>query len=175
MYRKTHSVWQVVGVTIILALLPIGDTVFNRWYHQNTLCTRDDVGLRVFERVKLPPRYYDNQGRFKEPNGWFSGTLLLDGRYQKRSGYTEGGAFPFTAYERRFSGVFDVGQQRFISYEADYWAKGGGWWLVILRPMFPREDYLTYIRGIVNGPNCAAVIGAAEPSNASINAAFEGR
>ena len=155
------------------ALLPISDTIVNRWFHKNTLCTRDDVGLHVYERVKLAPRYYDSKGRFKEPEGWFSGAVLLNGRYQKRSGYTEDGVFPFTAYEKRFSGVFDTEQMRFISYEVDYWTKGGGWWLTIFRPIFPREDYLTYVRGIVNGVNCSAVLRFGDRLNESVNAVFE--
>ncbi len=172
-YRKFARQGAIVAI-VIFALLPIGDTIVNRWYHKNALCTRDEVGLRIYERVKLPQRYYDSQGRFKAPDGWFSGRVLVNGRYQKRSGYMEGGVFPFTAYEKRFSGVFDIEKNRFISYEVDYWTKGGGWWLTVFRPAFPREDYLTYVRGIVNGVDCSVVMRSSDRRDASVNSAFEG-
>lgn len=172
-YRR-FAIHGAIAATVIFALLPIGDTIVNRWYHKNTLCTRDDVGLRVYQRVKLPQRYYDAQGRFKEPDGWFSGRAIINGRYQKQSGYMEGGVFPFTAYEKRFTGVLDIEQHRFISYEADYWVKGGGWWLIIFRPAFPREDYIRYVRGIVNGVDCNVAMRSSNRRNASVDAAFEG-
>ena len=171
-YGMTHSVWAGVGAVVFLGLLPIGDTIVNRWYHENVLCTRDEVGLHVFARVKLPSSYYDHQGRFKEPDRWFSGNALVDGRYQRRFGYVEDGVFPFTAHEKRYSGVFDLERKQFISYEVDYWTKGGGWWLTLFRPIFSPEDYLIYVRGIVNGVNCSAARHSGDSRNSSINAVF---
>ncbi len=172
-FANSHSIWAGIGVATFLVLLPIGDTIVNRWYHKNVLCARDDVGLHVIERVILPNGYYDNKGRFKEPNGWFSGNAILEGRYQRRSGYMDGGTYPFTAHEKRYAGVFDLREQKFISHEVDYWTKGGGWWLAIFRPLFPQQDYLTYVRGLVDGVNCSAARYAIDARYSSINAAFE--
>lgn len=173
-YRK-FAVPGAIGAVAIFFLLPTWDTLANRWYHENVLCKRTEVGLRVYEHVKLPSQYYDNRGRFKEPEGWFSGRTLVSNRYQRQSGNLQGGIFPLTKYEKRYSAVFDQQENKLISYEADYWTKGGGWWLILFRPLFSRVDYSTYVRGIIDGASCGLVSREGDGGTSSVNAAFESR
>jgi hypothetical protein len=173
-YRK-FSIQGAIAAIAFFALLPTWDTIANRWYHKNVLCKRSEVGLQIFEQVKLPSEYYDNQGRFKEPEGWFSGRTLVSNRYQRQSGELQGGYFPVTKHEKRFSGVFDQKEKRLISYEADYWTKGGGWWLIIFRPLFSHVDYSTYVRGMIDGATCGVVTREGDSRTSSVNAAFESK
>jgi hypothetical protein len=173
-YRK-FAIPGAIAAVVFFALLPTWDTIANRWYHKNVLCKRSEVGLHVYEHVKLPFQYYDNHGRFKEPDGWFSGRALVGNRYQRQSGNLQDGVFPLTSHEKRFSGVFDQQEQRLISYEADYWTKGGGWWLIIFRPLFSDVDYSIYVRGIIDGASCSMVTLEGESRPLSVNAAFESR
>src|SRR5450756_19367 len=173
-YRKL-AIPGAIAAIAFFALLPTWDAIANRWYHKNVLCKRSEVGLHVYEHVKLPSQYYDNQGRFKEPEGWFSGRTLVSNRYQRQSGNLQDGVFPMTKHEKRFSGVFDQQEQRLISYEADYWTKGGGWWLIIFRPLFSHVDYSTYVRGMIDGATCGVVTHEGDSQTSSVNAAFESR
>lgn len=173
-YRKLAVPGAIMAIAFF-ALLPTWDTIANRWYHKYMLCTRNEVGLHVYEHVRLPTQYYDHHGRFKEPEGWFSGRTLVNNRYQRQFGNRQEGIFPLTKHEMRFSGVFDTKEQRLISYEVDYWTRGGGWWLIIFRPLFSQVDYLTYVRGMVDGANCGAVIHEGDGRISSVNAAFEHR
>lgn len=167
-YRKYAAKGALAAVAMFV-LLPTWDTIANHWYHKNVLCARDDVGLQIFSRIRLSPQYYDNFGRFKEPEGWFSGRTLIDGRYQRQSGNFQEGVFPLTRYERRFSGVIDTKEKKLISSEVDYLTRGGGWWLIVLRPAFSQVDYLSYVRGMIDGVTCGG------DSTFSVNAAFEHR
>jgi len=171
-YRKFAAPGAIAAIAVFV-LLPTWDTIANRWYHKNVLCKRSEVGLHVYEHVKLPSQYYDDRGRFREPEGWFSGRTLAINRYQRQSGYLEGGIFPVTRHEKRFSAVFDQQERRQISYEADYWTKGGGWWLIIFRPLFSSADYSTYVRGMIDGANCSVVMHEGDGRNRSVSAAFE--
>lgn len=173
-YRKL-AVPGVLAAIAFFSLLPTWDTIANRWYHKNVLCKQTEVGLHIYERVKLPPQYYDDSGRFKEPEGWFSGRTLVINRYQRQSGFSEGGIFPVTKYEKRFSTVFDKAEGRTISYELDYWTRGGGWWLIVFRPLFSSVDYSTYVRGMIDGATCGVVTQEGGRRTSSVNAAFEPR
>ncbi len=163
------------AAAMFFLLVPTWDTIVNRWYHKHVLCARSDVGLHVNEHVQLPSQYYDSLGRFKEPEGWFSGRTLVNSRYQRQFGNLQDGIFPLTRHEKRFSGIFDTKEQRLISYEVDYWTKGGGWWLIFIRPLFSHVDYLTYVRGMIDGANCGADIPERDSRTSSINRAFEHR
>lgn len=160
---------------ISFLLLPTWDTIANRWYHKNVLCARSEVGLHIYDHVRLPSQYYDNLGRFKEPEGWFSGRTLVNDRYQRQSGNLQEGVFPLTKSEKRFSGVLDTKEQRLISYEVDYLTQGGGWWLIIFRPLFSQVDYLSYVRGMIDGVTCGAAMHQGDGPASSVNAAFEHR
>jgi len=173
-YRKFSLQGAIAAVTFF-ALLPTWDAIVNRWYLRNVLCKRSEVGLHVYEHVKLPSQYYDIQGRFKEPEGWFSGRTLVSNRYQRQSGNLPGGYFPVTKHEKRFSGIFDQQEQRLISYEADYWAMGGGWWLIVIRPLFSQVDYSTYVRGMIDGATCGGLAREGDQRTSSVNAAFESK
>ena len=173
-YRRFAMTGAIV-TTIAFLLLPTWDTIVNRWYHKSVLCTRSDVGLRIYDRVKLPPQYYDNYGRFKEPEGWFSGRSLIEGRYQRKSGRVEEGTFPFTRYEKRFSSVLDTRENKEISQEVDYLTRGGGWWLIVFRPLFSQVDFSSYVRGMIDGVTCDAILNQGGGAIPSINAVFEQR
>jgi len=172
-YRK-YALPGTVAAIAFFALLPTWDTIANRWYHKNVLCKRSEVGLHIYEHVKLPSQYFDNHGRFKEPEGWFSGRTLVSNRYQRQSSNLEEGIFPLTKHEKRFSGVFDQQQQKLISSEVDYWTSGGGWWSIIFRPLLSEVDYSTYVRGMIAGTNCGADTREGK-SPVSVNAAFDAR
>ena len=167
-YRK-YAAKGAIAALVFFALLPTWDTIANHWYHKNVLCARSDVGLQIFSRIRLPSQYFDNLGRFKEPEGWFSGRTLIDGRYQRQSGNLQEGVFPLTKYEKRFSGVMDTKEQKLICSEVDYLTQGGGWWLIVFRPVFSQVDYLSYVRGVIDGVTCD------RSSTSSVNAAFEQR
>jgi hypothetical protein len=140
-YRKTNS-WILAGLGVLVFLLiPSGDTIFNRWYHTNVLCKQEDVGLKMFQKVQLPPRYYDENGRFKAPEKWGLNGTVLEGRFQYRAGSEHKGQFPFTGYEKRYSGVFDLQQGKYLSYEAEFWNAGSGWWLVPFERIFKQLTY----------------------------------
>ena len=173
-YHRFARLGALVAVLFFL-LLPSWDTIANRWYHKNVLCARSDVGLHIYDHVRLPSQYYDGEGRFKEPEGWFSGRTLVSERYRRQSGNVQEGVFPLTKYEKRFSGVLDTKEQRLISYEVDYLTKGGGWWLTIFRPVFSQVDYLTYVRGLVDGVTCGAALNRGDGLASSVNSAFEHR
>jgi hypothetical protein len=173
-YRK-FSILGALAAVIAFLLVPTWDTIANHWYHKYVICARSDVGLHIYERVRLPSNYFDDQGRFREPEGWFSGRTLVGDRYRRQSGNRQEGLFPLTKYEKRFSGVLDTKEQRLISYEVDYLTQGGGWWLIIFRPLFSQVDYLTYVRGMIDGVTCGAIRQREreDSSASSVNAAFE--
>jgi len=157
---------------IFFLLLPTWDTIANRWYHRNVLCTRSEVGLHIYHQIRLQSQYFDNGGRFKEPEGWFSGRTLVDERYQRQSGSLQEGVFPLTKAEKRFSKILDTKEKRLISEEVDYLTRGGGWWLIIFRPLFSQVDFLSYVRGMIDGVPCGVVMRQEVGTASSVNAAF---
>ena len=173
-YRRFAIPGALVALIVAL-LLPTWDTFANHWYHKNVLCMRSEVGVHVSQRVRLPSQYYDDIGRFKEPDGWFSGRTLINDRYQRQSGNLEEGVFPLTKYEKRFSGVLDKKENTLVSFEVDYLTKGGGWWLGMLRPLFSQADYLSYVRGTIDGVSCSATAVQGGSIASSVNAVFEQR
>jgi len=50
------------GVFAVFALIPTWDTFVNRIYHKQVICKRPEIGLHVFENVRLPVELYDTRG-----------------------------------------------------------------------------------------------------------------
>jgi len=127
--RKTGS--NLVAALAVLAVLVLtfGDTVFNRWYHREVLCKREDVGVKVFETVALPAEYWNEKNNYpKLPyTEMLQGKPFL-GRYVIVQKYESGGSHPFTAYFTSKSTVIDIQTNRTLSQFADYAPQGGLWW-----------------------------------------------
>jgi hypothetical protein len=134
--RKTNS--NVLAGLSVLALLvlTIGDTVINRLYHKEVLCKREDVGVKIYSTVEVPPKYWDennnrpilkelmNRGRVSPEH--FKPFL---GRYSEAEKFENGGLWPLTSYTRHVSTVVDVQTGRVLSRFVDYERTGGVWWL----------------------------------------------
>lgn len=143
--RKTGSYLKAVLAVIGVLVLTCGDTFFNRWYHREILCQREDVGVKIFAKAQVPPEYWDDKNhrpildklmnRDRHPSQDLK--PFLD-RYAATEKFEKGGWFPLTAYERHVTGVVDVKTGQMLSQFVDYWPAGGMWWLYPLK--FIRAD-----------------------------------
>lgn len=126
--RRTGStVYASISILGIL-LLTVGDTLFNRWYVTNVLCTREDVGVKIFEMVKLPLAHWDEvNNRPDLPSGMTTAKPFL-GRYVEVQTYERGGLWPLTSFSRRQVLIVDIQTERAISRFVDYEPAGGSWW-----------------------------------------------
>ena len=126
--RRTGStVFSWVGVIVII-VLTFGDTVFNRWYHQDVLCKREDVGVRIFEKVPLPSAYWDIQNKLPKLPGSMSINAPFLDRYAEVEKYDRGGLWPITSYVRYEASIVDVKTNRVLSSFVNYEPTGGLWW-----------------------------------------------
>ena len=129
--RKTGS--NVIAALAVLGVLVLtfGDTIFNRWYHKEVLCKRDDVGVKIFATAELPPEYWDDiHNKPNLPTTMMFGTNpkpFLD-RYVAIDKYEYGGTFPFTAYEMNKLSTVDLKTGQTLSQFIDYTPAGGTWW-----------------------------------------------
>ena len=130
-YRKTKSLVLAGFIIIIFILIPTGDTIFNRWYHQNVLCKRDDVGLKIFEKVQLPLEYFEADGMLNKEvrSKAYDGKKILN-RYEWKDVHASGGVYTFTGYVKDTGSVIDTNTGKVISQFSDYRNGGGGWWLI---------------------------------------------
>lgn len=124
--RKTGSNFVVALVIAGILVITFGDTVFNRWYHKEVLCKREDVGMRIFKKIQLPAEYLDKktlQPKFPLPldQPFFSHLSLKELR-------TNSGFFPLTAHGRIERTIVDNESDKVLAQFVDYWPAGGPWW-----------------------------------------------
>ncbi len=126
--RRTGSrilAWLAVAGILFSTFV---DTVFNRWYHKEVLCNRDDVGVKIFETVKLPSELWDEQNNLPRlPSSMTTEAPFLE-RYADVEKYDRSGWWPLTAHIRYETGVIDVKTGRMLSRFVNYEPAGGMWW-----------------------------------------------
>lgn len=151
--RKTGSNLIAALAVIGILIVTFGDTVFNRWYHKEVLCKREDVGLQIFERVPLPTEYLDQEKLrpiFPLPleQPFFS-------RFSLKEFRTNSGYFPLTAHGRieRSVSVTDNKSDKVIARFVDYWPSGGPWWG---RPLewFSESSLIGWLYSRQHTPTC---------------------
>lgn len=131
--RKTGSS-RLAGLAILLIfVLTVGDTVFNRLYHKEVLCKRDDVGVKIFSTVEVPPEYWDIANNRPAFDVAWDTTKPFLGRYSEREKNERGGWLPLTAYKRKEVSVIDLQTGETLSRFVDYEPRGGMWWLMPLK------------------------------------------
>ena len=70
--RRSTQIVSGIGVFLLIFLVPFGDEIAGRIY-LNHLCATE-AGVKVYQTVELPLKYWDEQGRpkfFDEKNGNF--------------------------------------------------------------------------------------------------------
>ncbi len=134
-YRKTHSIWAIAGVLTICALIPTWDTLVNRIYHKQVICKKPEIGLHVFENVRLPAELYDARGiplifdRYGNFDVNKTGNRYKeDGKYENEGGWLTG------VVKYTFE-INDVQSSRVLARFTDFYAAGGGWILIPFRPL----------------------------------------
>lgn len=127
--RRTGSnVYASISILGIL-LLTVGDTLFNRWYVAKVLCEREDVGVKIFETVKLPAHLWDNENNQPAlPRDMRAGKPFQD-RYIEVESNDRGGLWPFTYHSRLQFLVIDVKTEKVLSRFINYIPSGGMWWM----------------------------------------------
>lgn len=125
--RKTGSNLVASLALVGVLVITFGDTLFNRWYHKEVLCKREDVGLKIFERVKLPPEFLDE--KTQRPNLPFPLTeQVFFKRFSQEESRINAGFFPFTAHGRMERKIVDLESGKTLAKFVDYWPSGGPWW-----------------------------------------------
>lgn len=149
--RKTGS--NAVAALVIVGILVItfGDTVFNRWYHKEVLCKREDVGIRILERVKLPQDFLDDKTqrpRFPLPldRAFFTRFSTVELR-------TSAGLFPLTAHGRIERSIVDSHSGKVLARFVDYWPAGGPWWGAPIA-WFDESNLVGWLLGRRHVPTC---------------------
>lgn len=150
--RKTGSNLVATLVVVGILVVTFGDTAFNRWYHKEVLCKREEVGVRIFERVKLPAEFLEKgtlQPKLpfplsKEP--FFTGFMSKESR-------TNSGHFPFTAYGRIERTVIHNETGRVLARFVDYWPAGGPWWGAPFA-WFGESSLIGWLSGRQQVPSC---------------------
>ena len=135
-YRKTGSILAIAGVLATSVLIPTWDTFVNRIYHNHVICRKPELGLHVFEKVKLPEELYDAKGNpsIFDHYGNFDITKVgnryrEDGKYQNEGGW-------LTGVVRYTFEITDTQSGRVLARFTDFYAAGGGWILIPVRPLF---------------------------------------
>jgi hypothetical protein len=124
--RKTGSNFVAALAVVGIFVVTFGDTLFNRWYHKEVLCKREDAGVRIFEKIQLPAEYLDEKTlrpRFPLPldQPFFSHFSPMELR-------TNSGFFPLTAHGRIERTIVDNESGKVLARFVDYWPAGGPWW-----------------------------------------------
>lgn len=151
--RKTGSNLVVALVIVGILVVTFGDTVFNRWYHKEVLCKREDVGVKVFERVMLPARYWDEVNNRPNLPLTMSNEKPFLGRYAEIEKYERGGSRPFTAHERTEATVVDLETGHVLSRFVDYMPAGGTWWAMPLT-LFGQGSIIGWLLSRGSSPGC---------------------
>lgn len=139
-YRK-FSIRGAIVAIIFFLLLPTWDTLFNQYYYKRVLCERPEVGLQVYEKIKLPPDLYDEKGNPKLPDSLGSPKQPFLGKYVFEISYKDEGVYPITANRHFYHGTYDVTTNKFLSKFEDYQPTGGWLWTNVFRLVLNNADY----------------------------------
>lgn len=151
--RKTGSNLIAALAVIGILVITFGDTVFNRWYHKEVLCKREDVGGQVFEKVTLPAEHWDDANNRPNLPLTMSREKPFLGRYAEIGKFERGGSRPFTAYERSEATVVDLQTGRVLSRFVDYMPAGGTWWAMPLM-LFGQSSVIGWLLSRGDSPSC---------------------
>lgn len=134
-YQKTRSRWAIAGVLVACVSIPTWDTFVNRIYHNQVTCKKPELGLLVFERVKLPAEYYDAKGNplIFDRYGNFDVTKVGN-RYKESQKQEDQGGWLTGAVKYTFE-ITDTQSGRVLARFTDFYATGGGWILIPFRPL----------------------------------------
>ena len=134
-YRKTHSTWAIAGVLTICALIPTWDTLVNRIYHKQIICSKPEIGLHVFEKIRLPADLYDARGipLIFDRYGNFD-VIKMGNRYKENGKYEHEGGWLTGAVKYTFE-INDIQSGRVLARFTNFYAAGGGWIFVPFRPL----------------------------------------
>ncbi len=125
--RRTGSRLIAALAVVALLLLTFGDTLVNRLYHREVLCHRDDVGVKILEKVELPAVYLEEKTQTpKLP--YPLGEHLFFSRFSVVDTRTTDGVFPLTAHSRVERKIVDNESGKVLAKYVDYWPSGGPWW-----------------------------------------------
>jgi hypothetical protein len=151
--RKTGSNFMAMLAVVGVLVLTFGDTLFNHWYHKSVLCKREDVGVKVFEKVILPQGYWDDENNLPKLPLIMSRENPFLNRYVRIKQYKQGGFFPLTFYERYESSVVDIQTNKTLSRFVDYIPMGGPWWAAPLS-LFGEKNLIGWLLSRGNSPGC---------------------
>jgi len=149
--RKTGSNLVVTFVVVGFFVVTFGDTVFNRWYHKEVLCKREDVGVRIIEKIQLPVDFMDQ--KTQRPNF----PLPLDQPFFKQFSTAElrtsSGFFPLTAHGRKERTIVNNQSGKVLARFVDYYPLGGSWWLVPI-DWFGEDTLIGWLNSRQRRPSC---------------------
>lgn len=151
--RKTGSNLIAALAVIGILIVTFGDTLFNRWYHKEVLCKRNEVGGQVFEKVILPAEYWDDANNRPNLPLTMSREKPFLGRYAEIWNHERGGSFPFTAYEKNETIVVDISTGHVLSRFIDYSPAGGMWWAMPLT-LFGQGSVIGWLLSRGSSPSC---------------------
>lgn len=150
--RKTGSNFVAALAVVGLLVVTFGDTLFNRWYHKEVLCKREDVGLKIFERVKLPPEFIDE--KTQQPNLPFLLTSnVFFEHFTQEESRINAGLFPLTAYGRIERKILNLESGKVLAKFVDYWPSGGPWWAFPLK-WFDETTIIGWLNSRQQTPTC---------------------
>jgi hypothetical protein len=134
-YRRSHSIWAIVGVLIISVLIPSWDTLANRIYHKEVICKKPEIGIHVLENIRLPPEFYDERGNplIFDRHGNFDGSKIGN-RFKESGKYVNEGGWLTGSVKYTFE-ISDVQSDRVLARFTEFYAAGGGWVLMPFRPL----------------------------------------
>ena len=149
--RKTGSNLVAALVAIGILVITFGDTVFNRWYHKEVLCKREDVGVRIFESVQLPTEYLDK--KTLRPSFPLPLEQPFFSRLSPKELRTNAGLFPLTAHGRIERTIVDNASGKVIARFVDYWPAGGPWWGIPIN-WFSESSLIGWLHSRQRVPSC---------------------
>ena len=126
--------WKLLALAAFV-LIPTWDTLVNRIYHKQVICKNREIGIQVFESIRLPsdlydaggvPLIFDRYGKFDEKK--------TENRYKESSKYVEEGAW-LTGVTKYTFEIIDAQSGRALARFTNYFAAGGGWPFLPLRPL----------------------------------------
>jgi hypothetical protein len=151
--RKTGSNLIAALAVIGVLIVTFGDTVFNRWYHKEVLCKRNEVGGQVFEKVILSAEHWDEANNRPNLPLTMSREQPFLGRYAEIGKHERGGSYPFTAYEKDETVVIDIQTGHVLSRFVDYSPAGGTWWAMPLT-LFGQSSVIGWLLSRGTAPGC---------------------
>lgn len=150
--RKTGSNLLAALAVVCILVITFGDTVFNRWYHKEVLCKREEVGVRIFEKVELPKEYLDKEMQLQKLPFPLSQAHFF-AKFSLNESVVISGLFPFTANGRIERIIVDNESDKVLAQFVDYWPAGGPWWGMPFE-WFGESSLIGWLRSRQQLPSC---------------------